>query len=72
MNGLTTTFICFRTSFAYLPTALMRQVIRSSVRLLPLYLRNRLTVDLELLCGHSAQGIEGQGHRSRSSFYGSG
>jgi len=39
----------------YLPTALAREVMRSppsvcpSIRLLTLYLRNRLTVDLELL-----------------------
>ena len=64
----------------YLPTALTREVMRSppsvrlsvrpSVRLFPLYLRNRLTVDLEFCTwvGHdySSQGIEGQGHRSRS------
>ena len=42
-----------------------------SVRLFPLSLRNRLTVDLELLhvsrsYDHSWQGIEDQGHRSKS------
>ena len=40
--------------------------VRPSVRLFPLYLRNRLTVDLELLHvsighDHGSQGIEGQG-----------
>ena len=40
--------------------------IRLNVRLFPLYLRNRLTVDLESLHvttvhGHGSQGIEGQG-----------
>ena len=60
-------------------TALKRQVMQSSpsvcqsVRLFPLYLWNRLTVDLELLHvmmlighDHSSQEIEGQGYRSRS------
>ena len=46
--------------------------VRPSFRMFPLYLRNRLTVDLELLhvsrswlC-HSSQEIEGLDHRSRS------
>ena len=44
-----------RRPFCFLPTALAREVMRSppsvrlSVYLFPLYLRNRLTVDLELL-----------------------
>ena len=41
----------------------------ASVHLFPLYLRNQVTVDLELCMwvgpDHSSQGIEGQGHRSR-------
>ena len=44
--------------------------IRWSFCLFPLSLRNRLTVDLELCLrvghDHSSQGIDGQGHRSRS------
>ena len=38
-----------------------------SVRLFPLYLLNRLTVDLDRVGhDHSSQGVEGQGDRSRS------
>jgi len=45
--------------------------VRSSVGLFPLYLQYQLTVDLELLRvsishDHSLQGIENQGHKSRS------
>jgi len=45
--------------------------IRLSVRLFPLYLSNRLTFGLDLLrmCVghyHGSQGIETEGHRSRS------
>ena len=60
-----------------LPNALAETVMRSvvrpsvrlSVRLFPLYLSNRLTFELEILCvghDHNSPGIEGQGQRSRS------
>jgi len=54
-----------------LPTALARKLKQSlasvcpSVRLLPLYLSNRLAFELELLCvdhDHNSAWIESQGH----------
>ena len=57
-----------------LPTVLAGKVMRSvvSVRLLPLYLFNQPSSDLDFYTymghGHSSPGIGGQGHRSRLRF----
>ena len=52
-------------------TSVRLSAVRLSVRLFPLYLRNGLTGDLNVLHevvghDHSSQKIEGKGHRSRS------